>query len=91
MASNRVEDRLLTVADVAEYLGLSVGTIYNKVSAGEIPHIRLGRTLRFRLSEIDAWIAEQDAARKARLDEAGRGKDGAAEVGGIAAPLARTA
>src|SRR5690606_34019777 len=47
MASNRVEDRLLTVADVAEYLGLSVGTVYNKVSRGEIPHVKIGRTLRF--------------------------------------------
>lgn len=59
MTSNRVEDRLLTVADVAEYLGLSVGTVYNKVSRGEIPHVKLGRAVRFRRSEIDRWIDAQ--------------------------------
>lgn len=64
MTSN-LDDRLLTAAELAQYLGLSEGTIRNKASAGEIPSVKLGFALRFRLSEIDAWIAEQDAAAKA--------------------------
>lgn len=65
MASNGIEDRLLTPEDTATYLGYKVGTVYNKAYRGEIPCVKLGHTLRFRLSELDAWIAEQDAAAKA--------------------------
>ena len=54
--TNKLEDRLLTVREVAEYLGYSRRTIYDKVAAYEIPHIRLDSTLRFRKSEIDHWI-----------------------------------
>lgn len=64
MESN-LNDRLLTAAELARYIGMSQGTIRNKASAGEIPTVKLGFALRFRLSEIDAWIAEQDAAAKA--------------------------
>lgn len=60
-----MEDRLLTAAEAAQYLGYSEGTIRNKVSAGELPHVKLGTALRFRRSELDTWIAEQDAKAKA--------------------------
>lgn len=59
MAGKPFDDRLLTVAELAEYLGLAQGTIYNKVCRGEIPHVKLGRAVRFRRSEIDRWIDAQ--------------------------------
>ena len=58
-------DRLMTAEEVATYLGYALGTIYNKVQAGEIPHKRLGRTIRFRRSDIDAWIEEHAQAARA--------------------------
>lgn len=67
---NELPDRLLTAKQAAEYLGYSEGTIRNKASAGEIPTVKLGTALRFRLSDLQAWVDEQDAAAKAaKADE----------------------
>lgn len=51
---------LMKVGEVAEYLGLAERTIYNKVHRNEIPHKKVGTQLRFRRSEIDAWIESQN-------------------------------
>lgn len=50
---------LMKVPEVAEYLGLAESTVRNKVQAGEIPYKKVGRSVRFRRAEIDAWIEEQ--------------------------------
>lgn len=61
MISN-VDERLLTVEDLAAKLQIAKQTIYNKVSAGEIPHVKIGGALRFRASDIDRWIASRSGA-----------------------------
>jgi excisionase family DNA binding protein len=54
-------DHYLTVEQVAEYLKFSEGTIYNKISAGEIPFHKFGaKIIRFKKDEIDAWLAQQE-------------------------------
>jgi len=52
------KNKLLTISEVAVYLNMKVKTIYAKVEAGEIPHYRIGRLVRFRLDEIDAWLED---------------------------------
>jgi excisionase family DNA binding protein len=47
---------LLTVPELSAYLGIKIKTLYAKIEAGEIPHYRLGRLIRFRLDEINAWL-----------------------------------
>lgn len=68
-------DRLLRPKEAGHYLGLSEGTVRNKVSRGEIPHTKLGRTLRFRISDLNRWIDELNAAsrepRKAGAETSG--------------------
>jgi excisionase family DNA binding protein len=44
----------LTIGEVARYLDIKVKTLYPKLS--EIPHYRVGRPLRFRKEDIDAWM-----------------------------------
>jgi len=44
----------LTVQQVADYLSIKASSLYSKIA--EIPHYRIGRLLRFRKREIDAWI-----------------------------------
>lgn len=61
MTSNK-NDPLLTVDGAAEYLGYKPNTIRNKVSLGEIPATKIGRTLRFRLSDLNRWIEERASA-----------------------------
>ena len=67
------DDRLLTAAGAAHYLGYAEGTVRNKAAAGEIPSVKLGTALRFRLSELDAWITE-------RTDQARAEKNAPAEA-----------
>ena len=47
---------LMTVSDVSRYLRCSVSTVRRLVSRCEIPHFRLGKLVRFRRSELDAWL-----------------------------------
>jgi excisionase family DNA binding protein len=51
-------DALLTIQDVANLTGLSVGTLYHWISEGRIPVVRFSkRCVRFRKSDIEEWIA----------------------------------
>jgi excisionase family DNA binding protein len=52
--------RLLDVEDVAEILGMKRDWIYAEVRANRLPHVRFGRTVRFRRESIDAWIAASE-------------------------------
>jgi excisionase family DNA binding protein len=50
-------DRLMTVEDLAEYLGLPTATIYKQRSEGTgPPGYRVGKFVRWRRSEVDAWL-----------------------------------
>lgn len=49
---------LLTIEEVSEFLRIPVSSLYRWRSAGSDapPAIRLGRHLRFRRSDIEAWL-----------------------------------
>lgn len=49
---------IMTIKELAEYLDLSEGTIYKKVSNHEIPYTKLGTLLRFPKWAIDQWVSE---------------------------------
>lgn len=49
---NRSAD-LLTPKEAAEYLRVPIKSLYNRVQRREISHIKLGRLLRFKKSELD--------------------------------------
>jgi excisionase family DNA binding protein len=48
--------KLFTISEIAAYLSLKQKTLYAKVEAGEIPHYKIGRLIRFRKDEIDSWL-----------------------------------
>jgi excisionase family DNA binding protein len=50
--------RLLTVRQAAEYLGTTVATLYSKVWRREIPFIKLGRSVRFDVGDLDEMIEQ---------------------------------
>ena len=52
--------RLLEADDVARYLGMRTDWVYREVRAGRLPHIRLGRAVRFRRDSIEAWLAARE-------------------------------
>lgn len=53
-------DALLTEAELAELLKVSVGTIRRWRSEGTgPPALRLGRGVRYRRADVDAWLEAQ--------------------------------
>jgi len=62
--------RLLRGGDVIERLGISKSTLYAMVADGRFPGpIRVGtRAVRWRESDIDAWLAERAAERTAEIE-----------------------
>lgn len=53
-----LDHRLLTAEEVAELLRLPVSTIYDLARTGRLPHLRIGRALRFSQSDLEAHLAE---------------------------------
>jgi excisionase family DNA binding protein len=50
----------MTVSDLASYLNISRGAIYEMLKSGDIPHLRIfNKDIRFRRDVIDHWIAKK--------------------------------
>ncbi len=54
-----VQEKMMIAGEVAAYLRCSTSTVRRMVRRGQIPHYRLGKLVRFRLSEIERWLALQ--------------------------------
>jgi excisionase family DNA binding protein len=52
-------DPLLTMDELCDVLKVEPATIYQMTYRGKIPHYKIANRLRFRQSEILAWIDEQ--------------------------------
>jgi excisionase family DNA binding protein len=52
-------ESLLTARELGELLGFSAGTIVDWSEAGKLPAFKIGGRLRFRLSEVEAWLEER--------------------------------
>lgn len=51
----------ISLAEIAEYIGVSKDTIRNWIKNSNMPAHKVGRLWKFRKSEIDAWISEKNA------------------------------
>lgn len=64
---------VLSLTELCEHLHVSVQTMYDLRSQGRGPRgFRVGRELRFRISEIDAWLARMESADGRRHSDGGR-------------------
>jgi excisionase family DNA binding protein len=59
-------DPLLTADEVAELLRVTRAWVYTETRARRIPHVRLGRYVRYRRSAVETWVAELEAASTGR-------------------------
>ena len=50
------EEGWVDIAEVAAHLQVARDTVYRWVNTKGLPAHRVGRLLRFRLSEVDAWV-----------------------------------
>jgi len=53
-------DRLLTASDVAELLAVPERWVREHTRGGLIPHVRLGRYVRYRHDAVVGWINEHE-------------------------------
>jgi excisionase family DNA binding protein len=63
-----VSERLLTARELADYLGFSAATIVDWAEAGKLPVFKIGGRLRFRASEVEAWLQERRLEQPSRRE-----------------------
>jgi excisionase family DNA binding protein len=55
----------MTIGEVADYLKVTERAIYRLARARQIPAFRVGWIWRFSKADIEAWIRDQNALKKA--------------------------
>jgi len=58
-----MEDRWLSVDEIAAYLGIKRDTVYRWISKRNMPGHKIGRLWKFRKEEIDEWVRGGGASR----------------------------
>lgn len=53
-----MSERLLDANKVAEFLNVPVSWVRESTRSGAIPHIRLGRYVRYDLDDVERWLEE---------------------------------
>lgn len=67
MKNSDINDEILTVKQVAEYLKVNERTIYRLATSAELPAFKVGNSWRFKRAELEAWIkASQGENRDAK-------------------------
>ena len=51
-----MQERWLSVVEIARHLGVSKDTIYSWLGQEKIPAHKLGRLWKFKVSEVDRWV-----------------------------------
>ena len=69
------EEGWVGIADVAAHLSVAKDSIYRWVDTKDFPAHKVGRLLRFRLSEVDEWVrtgggSDSSAQRTGRISPA---------------------
>ncbi|MBL6707241.1 MAG: helix-turn-helix domain-containing protein [Planctomycetaceae bacterium] len=53
---------LLTVRETADVLRVSERTLWTLTNSGELPSVRVGRSVRYDQNDLAAWIASRKTA-----------------------------
>jgi excisionase family DNA binding protein len=61
VAASGGEDDLLTAGEVAALLRMTAAWVYSETRSNRIPHLRLGRYVRYRRSTMIRWMSELEA------------------------------
>ena len=62
-------EQLLTIKEAAQFLKLTVPTIYSKVSKGELPVMKRGKRLYFSSTELMEYIKEGRKKSNAEIEQ----------------------
>jgi PTS system nitrogen regulatory IIA component len=64
-----VDDNIVTIEEVAQYLRVSERTVYEWAQRGEIPAGKIGTVWRFKKSEIEKWVNDRLTSRSKTSQE----------------------
>lgn len=53
------EKRFIGTKELSEYLDVSINTVRHWVFSRQIPHVKMGRLVKFDLREIEGWIKKR--------------------------------
>lgn len=56
-----MEDRWLSVDEIADYLGIKRDTVYKWIAEKEMPAHKIGRLWKFKKDEVDGWVRDGKA------------------------------
>ena len=45
-----------SIDEISEFLNVKKSSLYSKVGSKEIPHYRIGKLIRFKLTEVEGWM-----------------------------------
>ncbi|MDD4272681.1 MAG: helix-turn-helix domain-containing protein [Desulfobacter postgatei] len=57
-----MEDRWLSVEEIAQYLGVSKDTVYTWINKKKMPAHKVGRLWKFKKDEVDIWVRDGKAS-----------------------------
>jgi excisionase family DNA binding protein len=69
-----MEPLLLKPIDVAHLLGVSKSKVYELLATGNLPSVRIGKSIRISTQELRAWIAARTLSASAAVDTQSKGK-----------------
>jgi|BarGraNGADG00212_1021973.scaffolds.fasta_scaffold10466_3 excisionase family DNA binding protein len=60
MKAENLTESLMSLGDVADYLGVPVRTVYSWRATGKGPRgFRVGKFVRYKAADIEAWLERQ--------------------------------
>jgi excisionase family DNA binding protein len=54
-----MNEMIYTIPEVAQYLKLSKSKVYHLVQTGQLPHIKIGKNVRVKESDLNKWLDGQ--------------------------------
>jgi excisionase family DNA binding protein len=64
MVDETMNDEILTLKEVADYLKLAEKTAYRLAAEGKLPGFKVGGSWRFKKEDILQWIEDKKASNK---------------------------
>lgn len=58
-----VQKAALSSKEAAAYLSISLPTLFRLTRAGELAHLRIGRVIRYRPEDLDAFLAARSTTK----------------------------
>jgi len=58
---NPMEDRWLSVDEIAAYIGVKKDTVYTWINSKDMPAHKMGRLWKFKKEDVDEWVRKGGA------------------------------